>query len=234
MPMTLPAAAVVDITTAATAPSDVLAAFDALEPGEAILLRTVARPDDALRALRRSRAGTFEWSPLVEGPGHWEVEVHRLDGRVGALRGVRDALSWDHGRLDGLEQAAAEAWTAGQARAAARFQLRFVDGLQRHIRFEESVLFPEFERVTRTSPDAGPTGVMRLEHRMIEEKLALIRDAALRGVPPAKAVRAELRELLEAHDAKEEHVLYPMLDRALERREADAIVYAFQAMDPAE
>ena len=234
MAMTSPAAAIVDITAASTAPADVLSAFDAILPSEAILLRTVTRPDGALRTLRAERAGMFEWTPLVEGPGHWEVEVHRRDARPGALRGVREALSWDHARLDGLEQAASEAWKAAQVRSASRFHLRFAFGLQRHIRFEESVLFPAFDRTTGMDADRGPTAVMRLEHRMIEERLAEIREAAARCVPPAERSRADLLALLEMHDTKEENILYPMLDRSLEPREADALVYLFQAMDPVE
>jgi len=234
MAMTLPSVAIVDINTASTEPADVTAAFDAILPGEAILLRTVTRPDGALQALRGERKGMFEWTPLVEGPGHWEVEVHRRDARPGALRGVREALSWDHARLDGLEQAAAEAWKAAQVRSASRFHLRFAFGLQRHIRFEESVLFPAFERATGMDADRGPTAVMRLEHRRIEERLAEIREAAARGVPPAERSRADLLALLEMHDAKEENILYPMLDRSLAPPEADALVYLLQAMDPAE
>jgi hemerythrin-like domain-containing protein/uncharacterized protein (DUF2249 family) len=232
MQMTLPAA-IVDITTRATDAATVLSDFDALAAGEAMLLRTAAPPEAALLALRRGRAGAFEWTPLVEGPERWEVEIHRLDARVGVLRGVREALGWDHGRLDGLEEAAVAAWNAGQAATGARFHLRFVHGLQRHIRFEESVLFPEFERVTHMSPDQGPTAVMRMEHRMIEERLAQMKDAAERGVRPPETVRAELRAILEPHDEKEEHVLYPMLDRALEPRAADEIVWRFQSMGPA-
>jgi uncharacterized protein (DUF2249 family)/hemerythrin-like domain-containing protein len=233
MSISLPCAAIVDVTAAASAPPTVLAAFDALEPGEALLLRTVARPAEALRALRDERAGAYEWTPVLEGPGHWEVEVHRRDARPGALRGVREALGWDHARLDGLEQAASEAWQAAQVRSASRFHLRFAFGLERHIRFEESVLFPAFDRVTGMGADRGPTAVMRLEHRRIEERLADIRDAAARGVRPAERTRADLLALLEMHDAKEENLLYPMLDRSLAPPEADALVYRFQAMDPA-
>ena len=230
---TLPSAAVVDIVTGATAPSDVLAAFDALAPGEALLLRTVARPQSSLLALREGRAGAYEWTPLVEGPGHWEVEVRKRDAQPGALRGVSDALGWDHDRLDALEVAAMEAWGAGETPAAARLHLRFVFGLLRHIRFEESVLFPEFERVSGM-PDHGPTEVMRVEHRAIEALLEDLRKAVASGVPPAEATRADLRALLHGHNVKEENVLYPMLDRALDPRRSDAVVFRFQAMDPAQ
>ncbi len=125
-----------------------------------------------------------------------------------------------------------EAWGRGDTRNAARLHLRFVFGLLRHIRFEESVLFPEFERVSGTTADRGPTAVMRVEHRTIEAVLADMRDAAARGVRPAGPTSADLRTLLHLHNVKEESVLYPMLDRALDRTESDALVFRFQAMDP--
>jgi len=232
MSSTLPSTEVVDILTAATAPSEVLAAFDALAPGEAFLLRTVARPEALLLALREARAGAYEWTPLVEGPGHWEVEIHKRDARPGVPRRVTEALGWDHDRLDALETAAMEAWGARETRAATRLHLRFVCGLLRHIRFEEGVLFPEFERVSGTSPDRGPTAAMRAEHREIEALLEDVRLAAVSGVRPAETTRADLRALVHQHNVKEENVLYPMLDRALDAQETDTLVFRFQALDP--
>ena len=227
---TLPSADVVDVVTAATAAGDVIAAFDALTPGDTLLLRTVARPEAPLLALREARAGAYEWTPRVEGPGHWEVEVHKREARPGPLRGVTEALGWDHDRLDALEAAAMEAWGSGDTRTAARLHLRFVFGLLRHIRFEERVLFPEFERVSGTTPDRGPTAVMRT----IEAVLADMRDAAARGVRPAGPTSADVCTLLHLHNIKEETILYPMLDRALDPQESDALVFRFQAMDPAQ
>lgn len=233
MSRTLSSPSVVDLTTAATAPSDVLAAFDALAPGATLLLRTAARPREALLALREARPGVYDWTPVLEGPGHWEVEVHRRDAAPGALRGVTDALGWDHDRLDELELAALAAWDAEDARTAAQLHLRFVSGLLRHIRFEESVLFPEFERAAGMPADRGPTAVMRIEHRAIEALLTDLKDAATRGARPSEATRAELRSLLHQHNLKEENALYPMLDSALDAEALDAVVHRFHAMDPA-
>ena len=234
MMRTLPCTAVVDVTVAATEPEDVLSAFDALAAGESLLVRTVARPTAALEALSDERAGAFEWVPLLEGPGHWEVEVHRRDARPGSLRGVSEALGWDHDRLDRIERDATEAWDAGAVREGARLHGRFVEGLRRHIRYEEAVLFPEFERVSGLSADRGPTAVMRIEHRAIESLLGEVRDAAARGVRPSQVAMENLRLVLLQHNVKEEKVLYPMLDRALTPDEADAAVFRFQSMDPAE
>jgi hemerythrin-like domain-containing protein/uncharacterized protein (DUF2249 family) len=233
MPRTLPCAAVVDVTTTATATADVLAAFDALAPGEKLRLRTVARPQEALLALAGARRGAFEWVPLLEGPGHWEVEIHRRDARPGTPRGISEGLGWDHDRLDALERSATEAWNAGDIRAGARMHLGYVAGLRRHIRYEDTVLFPEFERLSGLSAGRGPTEVMRIEHRAIEALLEDVHEAASRGVRPAQAVLAELHGVLVSHDVKEENVLYPMLDRGLAADEADRLVFVFQSMDPA-
>ena len=226
-------AAIFDVTTAASAKADILAAFDALPSGEALLVRSVGRPEATLLTLRTERTGAYEWTPLVEGPGHWEVEVHKREAAAAPLRGVTDALGWDHDRLDALEMGAMKAWDAQDTRNATRLHLRFAFGLQRHIRFEESVLFPEFERVSGMAPDRGPTAVMRDEHRAIEALLEDVKEAAAMGVRPAETTREELRALLHDHNVKEEQVLYPMLDRALTGRESDAVVFRFQSMDPA-
>ena len=232
MPSPAPSIEAVDTVTAATAPSEVLAAFDALAPGEAVLLRTVDRPAALLLALREGRSGAYEWTPLVEGPGHWEVEVHKRDAAPGVPRRVTEALGWDHDRLEALDAAAMKAWVAGDTRAGAMLHLQFVLGLRRHIRFEESALFPEFERVSGMPADRGPTTVMRAEHRAIEALLEDVRTAAAAGVRPADTTRDDLRALLHQHNVKEENVLYPMLDRALSGQETDALVFRFQAMDP--
>jgi uncharacterized protein (DUF2249 family) len=228
------AAETVDVTTVARADADLLAAFDILAPGRTLLLRSVGRPEAALSALRTERAGCFEWTPLLEGPGHWEVEVHKRDAGRGTLRSLNEAMHWDHARLTLLEQAAAAAWDGGDRRTGARLHLRFVFGLLRHMRFEEEALFPEFERISGIDPHHGPTGMMRIEHRAIESLLEDVKAAALRGVRFAETLRTGLRALLHQHDGKEEKVVYTVLDRALSAREADAIVFRFQGLDPAE
>ena len=234
MSRTLPCAAVVDVTAAAAAPANVLAAFDALAPGESLLLRTVARPTAALLALGDERAGAFEWVPLMEGPGHWEVEIHRRTAAPGSLRGISEALGWDHDRLDGLDHEADRNWKAGDAREGARLHARFAFGLRRHIRYEENVLFPEFERRSGLPADHGPTAVMRVEHRAIEQLLDDLCEDAACGEPPAEEIRENLRLVLLQHNLKEENVLYPMLDRVLAADEADAAVFRFHALDPVE
>src|SRR5262249_36065605 len=113
---------------------------------------------------------------------------------------------------------------AGAREAWAEFEL----GLRRHIGFEESILFPEFERATGTPPGVGPTLVMKIEHRRIEALLESI-GRALAGDAAPWPLRAEPHEVLGAHNAKEEGVLYPMTDGSLGEAESDALVARIQA-----
>jgi iron-sulfur cluster repair protein YtfE (RIC family) len=89
---------------------------------------------------------------------------------------------------------------------------RFKAGLERHIVWEEQLLFPLWEERAGMS-DSGPTFVMRGEHRHIGQRL----EALLRKVQnenPDSAVEEEaLTVLLKAHNMKEERVLYPSLDK---------------------
>ena len=78
----------------------------------------------------------------------------------------------DHDRLDTLLQSFQSLKRQNFAKAKEAFtQLK--SGLERHIRWEEELLFPLWEEKTGMS-DEGPTFVMRHEHRRIEEQLQAI------------------------------------------------------------
>ena len=224
------AAAVTDVVdvrrqAAAARNEAVLRAFDALAPGERLDVVGADPSAGVLRCLQTRRKGLFDWSPLESGPERFRIEVSRRAAEPGALREVGEALAWDHDRLDALEAKVFER-LAAQDQASARGRwAEFTVGLRRHIRFEEEVLFPRFEE--RCGP--GPTGVMRLEHRQIEAILEAI-GLALANEASALALRAELHQVLGAHNQKEEMVLYPMTDRILDALERDALVAAIQAV----
>jgi iron-sulfur cluster repair protein YtfE (RIC family) len=140
---------------------------------------------------------------------------------------VTGYLSWDHDRLDALlEKATRHVWD-GEWVDAGRVFGEFETGLEGHIRVEEEVLFPLFE--ARTGIEGGPTAVMRQEHREIRQAVALMR----KGVDAETALAFEegltfLRSVLPDHDAKEEHVLYPTVDRVLAPKERQAVVARLQ------
>ena len=207
---------------------DALRLFDSLLPGQSVVVLADRPPRELLTRLQSERRGTFEWSPLEDGPAMFRVELTRRSAGRGAMREVAEALAWDHDRLDAIEQRAFESLESGNGDEARAIWDEFAVGLRRHIRFEEEVLFPAFEERVGLSAEAGPTAVMRAEHRDIAALIEAIgRALASKGAP--EALRAALHDLLAGHNVKEERVLYPATDRALSPPERDALVARIQA-----
>jgi hemerythrin-like domain-containing protein len=132
------------------------------------------------------------------------------------LQGQRpsEVLSLDHDRLDGLLRDARAAAARDDLDRARQLLGEFRDGLERHIRLEEEVLFPAFEE--RTGITRGPTVVMRYEHTLIRAFLSEMTHA-LGGDDAAGfgTAATALEGILGPHNVKEENVLYPAVDRAL-------------------
>jgi len=206
----------------------VLAAFDALAPGESLVVVGDEPPRELVRRLQADRKGLFEWSPLETGPSGFRTEVSRRAAERGARREVAEALAWDHDRLDALEQRAFERFASGDVPGAQASWGEFMVGLRRHIRFEEEILFPRFEEKLGMSAANGPTAVMREEHREIERLIEAI-EHAFSGEAAALPLRADLHGVLGQHNLKEEHVLYPGTDRCLDPEERDDLVARIQA-----
>jgi uncharacterized protein (DUF2249 family)/hemerythrin-like domain-containing protein len=206
-----------------------LRAFDALAPGEALTLVSAGPLPDVLRRLQADRKGLFEWSLLEGGPARFRFEIARRQAERGDRREVSEALGWDHDRLDALESRAFALHAAGDAEGARGAWAEFAVGLSRHIRFEEEILFPAFEQASGVPPGAGPTAVMRAEHREIEGLLEDI-ERALAGAGAPLSFRDRLHEVLGEHNAKEEQVLYPLTDESLDGDARDALVARIQAM----
>jgi hemerythrin-like domain-containing protein len=136
---------------------------------------------------------------------------------------IMSYLAWDHDRLDGLIADVKRAVGAKDFGAAREPYSAFDEGLRRHIRVEETILFPFFE--VRTGTTTGPTAVMREEHREIEHALELMAGALDRedGEGFGEAQRF-FEVVIEAHNSKEENVLYPMSDRLLSDEERERFV----------
>jgi iron-sulfur cluster repair protein YtfE (RIC family) len=137
---------------------------------------------------------------------------------------IRTFFAEDHDRLDGLFARFREWKRADYAEAKQAFR-EFKFGLQRHIVWEEQILFPLFEQKTGMW-DTGPTEVMRREHRLIGERLEALHDRVRRHDPESDTEEKALQEALEAHNLKEEMALYPALDRLLTDEEKQAVAEA--------
>jgi iron-sulfur cluster repair protein YtfE (RIC family) len=98
----------------------------------------------------------------------------------------------------------------------------FKFGLQRHIVWEEDVLFPLWEEKTGMS-EGGPTFVMRAEHRQIGQQLEAVHDKVGDQNPDSDQEEQALLDLLGTHNIKEERVLYPAIDQLTSPEERETV-----------
>jgi regulator of cell morphogenesis and NO signaling len=141
---------------------------------------------------------------------------------------IRDFFRNDHERLDRLLAEFRSSKRTNFARAAEAFR-EFIAGLKRHIRWEEEVLFSAFETDDENRA-SGPTVVMRAEHRKIEAALQRLDDCIRDGNPDCDEDEARLLEILQAHNFKEERVVYPLVDRMLGAAEKEALLHRIHAL----
>ena len=138
----------------------------------------------------------------------------------------------DHERLDALLQSFQTLKRQNVSKANEAFT-QFKTGLERHIQWEENLLFPLWEEKTGMS-DGGPTFVMRHEHRRIEEQLqAIDRNVTEAQTEDAQAEQA-LLALLAAHNLKEERVLYSAIDQVPTAEECRNILKKIQELPEGE
>src|SRR5215467_13146631 len=126
----------------------------------------------------------------------------------------------DHDRLDALFQSFQALKRHDMEKAMEAFK-EFRGGLERHIVWEEDLLFPLWEEKTGMS-DGGPTFVMRAEHRRIGQHLEAIHDKVAEQNLESDHEEQVLLDLLSSHNMKEERVLYRSIDEVTTQEERDA------------
>jgi len=119
----------------------------------------------------------------------------------------------DHHRCDELWAAVEAAADRGDEAATREAFAKFEAALRRHLEMEEQVLFPEFEQATGMT--MGPTQVMRAEHAQMRGVLDQMARAADRDLDQLIEHGDTLLMLTQQHNAKEEGVLYPMVQAHL-------------------
>jgi len=134
---------------------------------------------------------------------------------------ISEFFEQDHDRLDELFKTFQKFKRSDFAKAKEAFK-EFKFGLQRHIVWEEDILFPLWEEKTGMS-DGGPTFVMRAEHRRIGQHLEAIHDKVAEQNPESDQEEQILMDLLGSHNMKEERVLYPSIDQVTTQEERDAV-----------
>lgn len=116
----------------------------------------------------------------------------------------------DHDRLDELFKTFQTLKRSDFTKAMEAFK-EFKVGLQRHILWEEELLFPLWEEKTGMIED-GPTPVMRFEHEQIKQLLEVIHQKVEVQNLDTDQNEQALINLLSSHNRKEERALYPAID----------------------
>lgn len=117
----------------------------------------------------------------------------------------------DHREIDALFAALRFEYPAQALPGFEEFDRR----LERHIRWEEEIVFPA---VSGQAPHLGegPIRVMRMDHEEIRREKASVLKALREGNGDlARSHAKSMRYLLQEHNWKEEQVLYPSSDRLL-------------------
>ncbi len=136
---------------------------------------------------------------------------------------ILEFMSIDHDKLDNkIKMYSAEKLV--DIEQAESIFLFFKNELERHIIWEEDILFPVFEKKTGIK-DGGPTSVMRMEHIQIKNHLQEIKIKlhAKKIQNPCKEEVA-LFKMLETHNQKEENILYPGIDNLTSEQEKEQLI----------
>ena len=136
---------------------------------------------------------------------------------------ILEFMSVDHDRLDNKIRMYSKEKLVDIERAQIIF-LSFKNELERHIIWEEDILFPVFERKTGIK-DVGPTSVMRMEHAQIKDHLQEIkRKLHTKKIQNPCKEEVALFKVLESHNQKEENILYPGIDNLTSEQEKQQMI----------
>lgn len=202
---------------------EIFGTFRGLKSGGSFILVNDHDPKPLLYQFQAEYHGEFDWWPLEQGPKVWRVMIAKREIND-PKRTVAEFLKTDHKRLDKIFNRFLEAVKEKNWDGASNGFREFRVGLKRHIRAEEDILFPVFEQKTGMS-EGGPTAVMKMEHKEIQELLDKILSAT-DAKDPVQVPNASnaLVSILTDHNMKEEHILYPESDECLSEAERSEVV----------
>ncbi len=127
---------------------------------------------------------------------------------------IKDFMTHKHRECDHLLANAEEAVENGDFDAALERYIAFKDETLKHFDMEEEYLFPEFE--ARTGMTQGPTQVMRMEHSQAKSLFEKMDEAYnAKDKERIYGLGESMNILLQQHNAKEEQMLYTMMQQHL-------------------
>jgi uncharacterized protein (DUF2249 family) len=216
--------------------------FDSLPEGDSLVLINDHDPRPLYYELKSVRPDTFGWHTVSAGPLDWRVEIRRLKPKE-SEESIQAYFERDHEEIDVLltflrrDLAEADRHRERPSSAWARLFDDFNQRLERHIRWEEEILFPAVEQ---KSPALafGPGRVMRMEHVEIRRLKGLAGDRLRENKTDAPSLQKAAQELdqmvavLVGHNQKEEAVYYPMSDQMFSRSEAAELLKRVRSLAP--
>lgn len=121
----------------------------------------------------------------------------------------------DHRVCDDFYTKSENALSAKETEEAKEFFETFYRVTNHHFDMEERELFIAFEQ--RTGMMGGPTQMMRYEHQQLRSLLESMKSALNENRHnDFFGIGESMMIMLQQHNMKEEQMLYPMMDRALE------------------
>lgn len=145
------------------------------------------------------------------------------------MKTILSFMGDDHDRLDNIFKEFKNIKNTNKNKTRNLFH-EFKIGLQKHIVWEEEILFPLFENKTGMD-DTGPTGVMRMEHRKIKAFLEKIHESLGKNIQ-TNDLEDGLIEILTEHNNKEEDILYPWIDNSADEEEREEAFIKMQNLPP--
>ncbi len=127
---------------------------------------------------------------------------------------IKDFMTHKHRECDHLLANAEEAVENGDFDTALERYIAFKDETLKHFDMEEEYLFAEFE--ARTGMTQGPTQVMRMEHSQAKSLFEKMDEAYnAKDKERIYGLGESMNILLQQHNAKEEQMLYTMMQQHL-------------------
>jgi hemerythrin-like domain-containing protein len=139
---------------------------------------------------------------------------------------IKDFMTHKHRECDHFLAEAEDAVENGDFDTALEKYLAFKNETLLHFAMEEDFLFPEFE--AKSGMTQGPTQVMRMEHSQAKSLFEKMDEAYnTKDTDRIYGLGESMNILLQQHNAKEEQMLYSMINNTL-ANEQDEIVKKLQ------
>lgn len=134
----------------------------------------------------------------------------------------------DHERLDSVIKGFRKSLESGTPDKEYLSQL--IQGLHRHIYWEEELLFPLAKPYTA---DEAIIEEFNTDHGLIWNNLAELEAGVAQGLPPGRLelILDEMGDVLEAHNVDEEHQIYARVDEVCDARTAAEFVARVEKAD---